>query len=256
VSADQRKLPLRAAALPLTTLLLIVTGLALRAGPFASQAHALWLAGLCVTGLPVVWRTVRGILTGRFAADLVAMLAIITAVLLDQPLPGLVVVLMQTGGEALERYAAGRASEAVRELEAAAPRVAHRILDDQLEDISAEAVSVGDRLLVRPGEMVPCDGIVESGSSHVDASRLTGEPIPIRAEAGVHLMSGSLNQESPIVLEVRSTARESQYARIVQLVREGKRDQVPPSPHGRSVRHLVYAAHSRRLCRRVADLSR
>jgi heavy metal translocating P-type ATPase len=227
VSADQRKLPLRAAALPLTTLLFIVTGLALRAGPLASQAHKVWLAGLCLTGLPVVWRTFRGIVAGRFAADVVAMLAVITAVVLDQPLPGLVVVLMQTGGEALERYAAGRASEAVRELEAAAPRVAHRILPERLEDTSAEAVGVGDRLLVRPGEMVPCDGIVESGSSHVDASRLTGEPIPIRAEAGVRLMSGSLNQESPIVLEVTSTARESQYARIVQLVREASATKSP-----------------------------
>jgi heavy metal translocating P-type ATPase len=75
--------------------------------------------------------------------------------------------------------------------------------------------------------MVPCDGIVESGSSHVDASRLTGEPIPIRAEAGVRLMSGSLNQESPIVLEVTSTARESQYARIVQLVREASATKSP-----------------------------
>src|SRR5580765_2953767 len=98
-----RNLPIRVGALPLTTVLLIVTGLALRAGPFASQAHIVWLAGLCATGLPVVWRTMRGVLTGRFAADLVATLAIITAVLLDQPLPGLVVVLMQTGGEALEQ---------------------------------------------------------------------------------------------------------------------------------------------------------
>ena len=227
MTAAPRKLPLRAAALPFTTLLFIVTGLALRAGPFASQAHVVWLTGLCLTGLPVVWRTFRGIVAGRFAADVVAMLAVITAVVLDQPLPGLVVVLMQTGGEALERYAAGRASEAVRELEAAAPRVAHRILPERLEDISAEAVSVGDRLLVRPGEMVPCDGIVESGSSHIDASRLTGEPIPIWAEAGVRLMSGSLNQESPIVLEVTSTAQESQYARIVQLVREASATKSP-----------------------------
>jgi cation transport ATPase len=72
-----------------------------------------WTAGLLLTGLPVVWRTVRGMASGRFAADLVAMLAIVAAVALQQPLPGLIVVLMQTGGEALER-AEGRASEAVR----------------------------------------------------------------------------------------------------------------------------------------------
>ncbi|HSE67925.1 MAG TPA: heavy metal translocating P-type ATPase, partial [Gemmatimonadales bacterium] len=222
-----RKLRIRVGALPLTTLLLIVTGLALRAGPFASQAHLLWLAGLCATGLPVVWRTIRGVLTGRFAADLVATLAIITAILLDQPLPGLIVVLMQTGGEALEQYAAGRASDAVRELEAAAPRVAHLLIGEQVQDVSAEAVSIGDRLLVRPGEMVPCDGVVESGHSHVDASRLTGEPIPVRVEAGIALMSGSLNQDSPFVLTATAVAQESQYARIVRLVREATATKSP-----------------------------
>ena len=114
MSADQRHLPLRAAALPLTTLLFIVTGLALRAGPLASQAHLVWLVGLAATGLPLIWRTVRGMVAGRFAADLVAMLAIVTALLLDQPLPGLVVVLMQSGGVAIELSAAGRARVAGR----------------------------------------------------------------------------------------------------------------------------------------------
>ena len=227
MSADQRHLPLRAAALPLTTLLFIVTGLALRAGPLASQAHLVWLVGLAATGLPLIWRTVRGMVAGRFAADLVAMLAIVTALLLDQPLPGLVVVLMQSGGEALELYAAGRASEAVRELEAAAPRVAHLLSGERVEDITAEAAAVGDRLLVRPGEMVPCDGTVASGQSYVDASRLTGEPLPIRAEPGIHLLSGSLNQHSPFVLLVTKPARESQYARIVQLVREASASKSP-----------------------------
>jgi len=74
----------------------------------------LWTTGLVLCGLPVVWQTTRGIFSGRFAADLVAMLAIVTSFLLHQPLAGLIVVLMQTGGEALERYAEGRASDAVR----------------------------------------------------------------------------------------------------------------------------------------------
>ena len=87
----------------------------------------MWTGGLVLTGAPVVWRTLRGIASGRFAADLVAMLAIVAALPLAQPLAGLIVVLMQTGGEALERYAEGRASEAVRALEAAAPRIAHRV---------------------------------------------------------------------------------------------------------------------------------
>jgi heavy metal translocating P-type ATPase len=186
-----------------------------------------WTAGLLLTGLPVVWRTVRGMASGRFAADLVAMLAIVAAVALQQPLPGLIVVLMQTGGEALERYAEGRASEAVRELEAAAPRLAHRIGTDGVEDVAADAVAVGDRLLIRPGEMVPCDGLVTEGRSHVDVSRLTGEPVPVTAVPGLALRSGSLNLESPLTLRATALARESQYARIVELVRTAQASKSP-----------------------------
>ncbi|MDE3216668.1 MAG: heavy metal translocating P-type ATPase, partial [Gemmatimonadota bacterium] len=118
------------------------------------------------------------------------MLAIVGAVAFGQPLAGLVIVLMQTGGEALERYAEGRASRAIQELEAAAPRTAHRRDGATVTDISADDIAVGDLLLVRPGELVPCDGVVTEGMSLVDASRLTGEPVPVEAEAGTALMSG------------------------------------------------------------------
>jgi cation transport ATPase len=102
--------------------------------------HDVWYLGLAATGAPVVWRTLRGALLGHFAADVVATLAIVAAALLGQPFVGLVIVLMQTGGEALERYAEGRASDAVRALEAAAPRTAHRIHGDAIEDIHADDV--------------------------------------------------------------------------------------------------------------------
>jgi len=155
------------------------------------------------------------------------MLAIVAALALGNPLPGLVVVLMQTGGEALERYAQGRASEAVRELEAASPRIAHRVTPAGAEDVPAETVAVGEVLLVRPGELVPCDGIVESGRSHVDTSRLTGEPVPVRADEGVRLLSGSQNLEGPLTVRVLAPARESQYARIVDLVRNAQASKAP-----------------------------
>jgi heavy metal translocating P-type ATPase len=186
-----------------------------------------WSAGLAITGLPVVWRTLQGVASGRFAADLVAMLAIVAALLLGQPLAGLIVVLMQTGGEALERYAEGRASRAVRELEAAAPRRAHRVTADGVLDINADEVAVGDELLLRPGELLACDAVVLDGRSHVDVARLTGEPVPITATVGVHLLSGSLNLESPLTVRATAPARESQYARIVELVRTAQASKSP-----------------------------
>jgi len=186
-----------------------------------------WSAGLLVTGAPVIWRTLRGVLAGRFAADLVAMLAIAGALLLQQPLPGLIVVLMQTGGEALERYAEGRASAAVRELEAGAPRRAHRLADGLVTDLPADALVVGDTLLVRPGELIPCDAVVLEGRSSVDTARLTGEPLPVAAAPGTRLLSGSINLDGPLTLRALAPARESQYARIVELVRTAQASKAP-----------------------------
>ena len=91
--------------LPAAALLSILLGLAARALLSPGAAVLLWSVGLAVTGLPVVWRALRGVAAGHFAADLVAMLAIVAALLLGQPLAGLSVVLVQSGGEALEPYA-------------------------------------------------------------------------------------------------------------------------------------------------------
>jgi heavy metal translocating P-type ATPase len=216
-----------AGLLPAGALFFIITGLVLRFAVGADAASLVWGAGLAVTGAPVVWNTLRGVAAGRLAADVVAMLAIVAALLLGEPLAGLIVVLLQTGGEALEHYAEGRASEAVRELEAAAPRIAHRIGAGDPEEIPVDAVVVGDHLLVRPGELIPCDCEVVEGTSAVDTSRITGEPIPVSARPGIRFLSGSQNLESPLRIRATAPAGESQYARIVELVRTAQASKSP-----------------------------
>jgi len=214
--------------LPASSLVFLLIGGAARLSPAAAQwSHGIWLAGLILTGAPVVAHTIRRMMRGNFAADIVATLAILTAVILNEPLPGLIVVLMQTGGEALERYAEGQASAAVRALEEEAPRIAHRVRGERIEDVPVDEVTPGDLLLVRPGEMVPCDGVVVRGRSHVDTSRLTGEPVPVSAAPETRLMSGSLNGEAPLVVRATAISRESQYARIVELVRSAQASKSP-----------------------------
>lgn len=196
-------------------------------------ANRIWSVGLAVLGVPVVLNTVRQVFHGQFATDLVAMLAVVVAIVLVRPLAGLVIVLMQTGGEALDEYAEGRASAAVRALEGDAPRIAHRVRgegdtgDSQVDDLPVDDVEVGDRLLVRPGEMVPCDGVVVYGFSHVDTSRLTGEPLTVEAWDGSALLSGSVNLEGALTIRATTVAGESQYAHIVGLVRSAQASKAP-----------------------------
>jgi len=216
--------------LPGAALAWLIAGFGVWMGASAELANRVWFIGLVVLGVPVVLRTVRQIFRGQFATDLVAMFAVVVAVLLVRPLAGLVVVLMQTGGEALDEYAEGRASAAVRALEEDAPRIAHRLrvsAHNEVDDVLVDAVAVGDLLLVRPGEMVPCDGVVVDGFSHVDTSRLTGEPLPVEAQEGVKLLSGSLNVESALTIRATAVAGESQYARIVELVRSAQSSKAP-----------------------------
>ncbi len=190
-------------------------------------AHRVWLAGVVIMGAPLIYRTLRAVIAGHFATDVIASLSIIGAVALDEPLAGLVIVLMQNGGEALEEHAEGRASAAVRELEAAAPRRAHRVRGATIEDVAASDIVVGDMLLVRPGDMIACDGTVIDGDSELDASSLTGEPVPVRATAGTHVMSGMLNGFGSFRMASTAPAEGSQYARIIELVRGAQSSKAP-----------------------------
>lgn len=212
---------------------LILTLVALAAGGIAAGvgAHAaarwIWLAGVIGLGAPLVFGTLRGALRGVFASDVVASLSILGAAALNQPLAGLVIVLMQTGGEALERYAEGRASAAVRALEQAAPRVAHVVRGDAVVDVPATQVAVGDVLLIRPGDLIPCDGVVVDGDSDLDTSSLTGEAAPLTATRGVQVMSGMLNGVGSFHMRATALASDSQYAKIVELVRTAQSTKAP-----------------------------
>lgn len=212
---------------PAALLFLTVGGLAWLYAPARLLAADVWTFGLLVTGTPVAWRTLRGMMKGLFSADITAMLAMFAALVIGQPLPGLIVVLMQTGGEALERLARGRASNALRQLEADAPQIGHLVHAGGVSDIAVAELRVGDMVMVRPGELVPCDVLVMSGRSHVDASRLTGEPLPVTATSMTRLPSGGVNQEGALTARVLAPASESQYGRIVELVRHAQATKAP-----------------------------
>jgi heavy metal translocating P-type ATPase len=192
-----------------------------------SVARWVWYAALILGGAPIVWNTIRGMLRKQFAADVVAMLAIIAAVLMDQAFAGVVVVLMQSGGEAIEDYGLRRASSSLDALLAGAPKIARRLRDNKIEEIGAAEVNEGDLLVVRPGDLIPVDGTVISGSPEIDESALTGEPLPRSKSVGDIVLSGSINTNVAFQMQADKESSESQYSKIVELVRKAQEEKPP-----------------------------
>ena len=166
-------------------------------------------------------------LKGNFAADVVAMLAIITAVLMHEYFAGVIIVIMQSGGEALENYSLRRASSTLEQLLARAPRIAHRKEDGQITEIEASQVRVDDVLMVRPGDLIPVDGTLLSPQADVDESALTGEPLTRSKQTGDGLLSGSVNGGNAFEMRAAKIAAESKYAQIVQLVQAAQQEKPP-----------------------------
>ena len=120
--------------------------------------HWIWIGTLIIGGIPIIIDTIRNVIHRQFAADIVAMLAIITTILSNQALPGVVIVIMQSGGKALEDYAFRKATTSLDTLLARSPRIAHRRKNNMIEEIDVNLIKVGDLLVVRPGDLIPVDG--------------------------------------------------------------------------------------------------
>ena len=137
------------------------------------------------------------------------------------------IALMVAGGNALEAFAEGRARREMTALLARAPRIAHRADDGQITDIAVEAIRPGDRLLVKPGETLPVDGVLEDAAASLDEAALTGEPLPVARAAGEAVRSGVVNAGGPLLLRASASAEASTYAAIVRLVRAAGAERPP-----------------------------
>jgi heavy metal translocating P-type ATPase len=170
---------------------------------------------------------VRSMLRGHFGIDVLAVTAIIATVLVGEFWASLIIVLMFTGGEALEDYAQGRAKRELSALLERNPLVAHRELDGTSVDVPVGEVLVGDILVVKPGELVPVDGELLSDHVVLDESSLTGESLPVERAAGDQVVSGAVNGPVAARIRVTAVASDSQYQRIVALVAEASESRAP-----------------------------
>jgi len=194
-------------------------------------AHAVadvaWALAVLVALVPLTISVARDLLHRETGVDLIALLAMTGCLVLGQYLAGAVVGLMLSGGQALERYASARARRELSALVARAPHVVHRYNGDELASADIADVREGDRLLVKPGEVVPVDGLVLEGEAVLDESALTGESMPVEHHQGDGVRSGVVSEGAPFTLQATTTAAESTYAGIVRLVREAQASKAP-----------------------------
>ncbi len=210
----------------LLALIAITTSLAVRfsghgdrsLGAFTFQEWPLIVA-LMGGGLPLVAELFWKLLRREFGSDLLAGISIVTSIVLGEYLAGTLVVLMLSGGEALEAYAMRSASSVLAALARRMPTQAHRKLDETIHDIPIEQVGIGDTLLIFPHEVCPVDGTVLEGHGTMDESFLTGEPYLMPKSSGSTVISGALNGEAALTIHADKLAVDSRYAQIMHVMR-------------------------------------
>jgi heavy metal-(Cd/Co/Hg/Pb/Zn)-translocating P-type ATPase len=181
------------------------------------------IASLMLGGIPLVIDLLIKLFRLEFGSDLLAGISIVTSVLLGQYLAGSLVVLMLSGGKALEAYAVRSASSVLKALVKRMPSVAHlKKSNGEVADISLEDVRVGNILIVFPHEICPVDGTVIEGHGVMDESYLTGEPYMMSKTPGSDVLSGAINGEQALTIRANKLAVDSRYAKIMQVMRESE----------------------------------
>lgn len=176
-------------------------------------------AGIALSMLIEMIHTLK---SGRYGVDLLAIIAVVSTLSVGEYWAAMVILVMLVGGDALEDYASRKANSELKALLDNSPQSAHRLTNDQIEDVHVDQVKVGDTIVVKPGELVPIDGEIIKSNTQVNESSLTGESKPIDKQVGDQVMSGSLNGDQAIVIKAVKLARDSQYQKLVALVKEAE----------------------------------
>ena len=177
------------------------------------------LIAIAISALPLAIETARAVSKLNFSVDILAFLSIVTALVLHEFWVAAIIILMLSGGKALEELATRRASSVLGALAKRMPKIAHRIgPKGSADDISTESIEVGDRILLYPHELCPVDGTVLQGFGGMDESYLTGEPFLMAKAPGTSVLSGAINGEAALTIQATRLTSDSRYARIVEVL--------------------------------------
>ncbi|WP_081165792.1 heavy metal translocating P-type ATPase [Lactococcus garvieae] len=175
-----------------------------------------------ILALSMFIEMIKTLRKGNYGVDLLAITAIIATLLVGEYWASLIIILMLVGGETLEDYAAGRANRELSALLQKTPDIAHVIQEGKVVDVDLDDVEIGAHLLIKPMEVVPIDGCLLSEAAILDESSITGETKPNELQQGDEILSGAINGSSTIEIRTTVAASESQFQKIIALVREAE----------------------------------
>ena len=187
-----------------------------------AQADTPLLVIIVLGGVPLLLRIARRLLARNLGADFLGAIELVAATWLDQYLAAALIILMLSGGQALEAYAMRRASSVLRALAERMPTIAHRRRGDQIEEVPLSDIAIGDTIIVFPHETAPVDGVVLEGHGSMDESYLTGEPYQISKAPGAGVLSGAINGVSSLTIRAEKIAEDSRYAQIMEVMQEAE----------------------------------
>ncbi|MFC4358357.1 heavy metal translocating P-type ATPase [Halobium salinum] len=195
------------------------------AAAFGRELTVAWgayLGAVLVAGVPILRAGYYSLRNRNLDIDLLMSIGIVSAVAVDLPFEAATLSVLFSVAALLERFSMDRARNSLEELAALSPDTATVLRDGEEHTVPAAEVAVGDRVVVRPGDRIPVDGVVREGESAVDESPVTGESVPADKTAGDEVYAGSVVEGGYFEFEATATADESTLQRVIELVEDAQ----------------------------------
>ncbi|HTO29782.1 MAG TPA: heavy metal translocating P-type ATPase [Pararhizobium sp.] len=193
-----------------------------------SIASVLFIAAMLVGLIPIARRAIMAAMAGTpFSIEMLMTIAAVGAVFINAGEEAAAVVFLFLVGELLEGVAAGKARASIQALTALVPKTALLEENGQTREVAADSLSIGDIILVRPGDRIPADGTIVSGEGAIDESPVTGESTPVNKGVDAIVFAGTINAVSALRIRVTAAAADNTIARVVKLVEEAQESKAP-----------------------------
>ncbi len=180
------------------------------------------LISVAVNGFPIIWGAIKGLIEREVNVDELVSLAIIASLIQCEFLTAAVVSFVMTFGGLIEQVTSESARKAIKSLIRISPQNATVLIGEEEKVVPIEKVSVGDHILIKPGERIPVDACIISGVSAVDESAMTGEPLPVEKQVGDSILAGTLNHNGVLKAQATKVGRDTTLGKVIKLVSEAE----------------------------------